>query len=93
MRMVVDDDEGTTIAGGADNTPLRSPPVNRSVSMLLLDSGRDVTCPKVAFVQAGDCMLRPEEADEMLRGAATSDRCKPLGLKSLAIDSLPWILV
>jgi hypothetical protein len=50
MRVVVDNDERTTIAGGADNTPLRSAAVNRSGSMLPLDSGHDVTCSKVAFV-------------------------------------------
>lgn len=50
MRVVVDNDERTTITGGADNTPLRATAVDRSVSMLPLDNGYDVTCPKVAFV-------------------------------------------
>ncbi|HEY5816162.1 MAG TPA: hypothetical protein VIS95_07455 [Solirubrobacterales bacterium] len=73
MRVVVDNDEDTAVAGRTDNTPLRSTAVDRSLLVLLLDSAHDVTGPQVAFVQSVNCMLRPEEADEVLRGATTSD--------------------
>ena len=93
MRVVVDNDEGTAITGRTDDTPLRSTAVDCALSMLLLNGDHDVTCSQVALVQSVDCMLRPKEADEAPRLAARSDRCKPLWLKALEIDSLPWILV
>lgn len=73
MRVVVYNDEGTAIAGRTDNTPLRSTAVDRPSSVLLLDSCHDITRRQVAFFQAVNRMLCPEEADEALRRATRSD--------------------
>lgn len=73
MRVVVYNDEGTAIAGRTDNTPLRSTTVNRSARMLALDGAHDIACPNVAFAEAVDCMLCPEETDEALRATLRFD--------------------
>jgi hypothetical protein len=65
--MVVDDDKGAAIACRTGDAPLCSPAIDRSALMLLLDRSHDITCAKVAFVEAVNGMLCPEEADDALR--------------------------
>ncbi len=73
MGVAVDSDERTAVAGRTDNAPLRSAAVDRTSSMLLLNSDDDIACTEVAFIQSFDRMPRPEEADEALRAAVRSD--------------------
>jgi len=64
--VVVDDDEGATIAGGAKDTPLGPPMVDDSISMPFLNCLLHVTSTQIALAESIGCMLRPSKKNDLL---------------------------
>jgi hypothetical protein len=64
--MVVDDDEGATIAGRTNDTPLGPPPVDGTIAMPCLNCLRHVTCIQITLAESIRCVFRPDKTNDLL---------------------------